>query len=167
MDNSIFGCLNSVEKCLIWVWFGEWQLPLTRPKSPKLSRRRSFGDPVNSSPEACSRARHSTGGGHIKSGSNAPFPHKNNIRRNSNSNNNGICKPKERSKVDKETKTAPPNITDCANPDISVQSWLLRPNKASFCFHPDWLLWLAVYMFCNLYCYTLLCLPIYWWELLM
>ncbi|BAT94958.1 Protein WVD2-like 3 [Vigna angularis] len=99
------------------------KLPLTRPKSPKLSRRRSFGDTVNSSPEACSRARHSTGGGgHIKSGSNAPFPHKNNIRRNSNSNNSGVCKPKERSKMDKETKTAPPNITDRANADISVQS---------------------------------------------
>ncbi|XP_014514696.1 protein WVD2-like 1 isoform X1 [Vigna radiata var. radiata] len=100
------------------------KLPLTRPKSPKLSRRRSFGDTVNSSPEACSRARHSTGGGgHIKSGSNAPFPHKNNIRRNSNGNNiNGVCKPKERSKMDKETKTAPPNITDRANADISVQS---------------------------------------------
>ncbi|RDX87022.1 Protein WVD2-like 2 [Mucuna pruriens] len=95
------------------------KLPLTRPKSPKLSRRRSFGDAVNksSSPEACSRARHSTGG-HIKGGSNAPFPQKNNIRRNT----NGACKPKERSKVDKETKTAPPKITDHTNADISVQS---------------------------------------------
>ncbi|KAG4908528.1 hypothetical protein AAZX31_20G212200 [Glycine max] len=95
------------------------KLPLTRPKSPKLSRRRSFGDTVNSSPEACSRARHSTGGvGHVKGGSNAPFPHKNNIRRNS----NGVCKPKERTKADKETKTAPPKITNHANADISVQS---------------------------------------------
>ncbi|TKY52115.1 WVD2 1 [Spatholobus suberectus] len=94
------------------------KLPLTRPKSPKLSRRRSFGDAVNSSPEVCSRARHSTGG-QIKGGSNAPFPHKNNIRRN---NSNGACKPKERTKVDKETKSAPPKITDHANADISVQS---------------------------------------------
>ncbi|CAJ1976246.1 unnamed protein product [Sphenostylis stenocarpa] len=103
------------------------KLPLTRPKSPKLSRRRSFGDAVNSSPEVCSRARHSTGGGgHIKGGSNAPFPHKNNIRRNSNGNGNGngngVCKHKERSKLEKETKTAPPKITGHANADISVQS---------------------------------------------
>ncbi|KHN14839.1 protein WVD2-like 1 isoform X2 [Glycine soja] len=100
------------------------KLPLTRPKSPKLSRRRSLGDALNPSPEVCSRGRHSTGAvGHTKGGSNASFPHKNNIRRNS----NGVCKPKERTKEDKETKTAPPKITDHANADIPVQSCPLRP----------------------------------------
>ncbi|XP_027365328.1 protein WVD2-like 2 [Abrus precatorius] len=97
------------------------KLPLTRPKSPKLSRRRSLGDAMNSSPDVCSRARHSIGGPHIKGGSNGPFTQKNReqiIRRNS----NGACKPKERSKVDKETKTAPPKITEHTNADISVQS---------------------------------------------
>ncbi|XP_061367611.1 protein WVD2-like 1 [Gastrolobium bilobum] len=100
------------------------KLPLTRPKSPKLNlnRRRSFGDALNSSPEVCGRARHSVGS-HIKGGSNSSFIQKNKdqdqfIRRNS----NGACKTKERSKVDKETKTAPPKITEQANADISVQS---------------------------------------------
>ncbi|KAK7344167.1 hypothetical protein VNO77_13496 [Canavalia gladiata] len=96
------------------------KLPLTRPKSPKLSRRRSLGDAMNSSPDVCSRSRHSTGS-HVKNGCNSPFMQKNKeqiIRRNS----NGACKPKERSKVDKETKTAPPKMTEHANADISVQS---------------------------------------------
>ncbi|KAL2325375.1 hypothetical protein Fmac_024433 [Flemingia macrophylla] len=105
------------------------KLPLTRPKSPKLSRRRSLGDAMNASPEVCSRARHSTGS-HIKGNANAnanaplPFPQKNNIRRNNNANANvnGACKPKERTKVDKEPKSAPPKINDHANADISVQS---------------------------------------------
>ncbi|KAK7269180.1 hypothetical protein RIF29_21897 [Crotalaria pallida] len=96
------------------------KLPLTRPKSPKLNRRRSFGDALNSSPEICNRARHSIGS-HIKGGSNSPLTPKTKdqvIRRRS----NGTCKTKERPKAEKEIKTAPPKITEQANADISVQS---------------------------------------------
>ncbi|KAI5398318.1 protein WVD2-like 1 [Lathyrus oleraceus] len=101
------------------------KLPLTRPKSPKLNmnRRRTFGDAVNSQPpEVCSRARHSTGSHHIKSGYNTnPLTEKTKdqaTRRHS----NGAYKTKERPKVDTETKTAPPNIIQHPNADISVQS---------------------------------------------
>ncbi|RYR38825.1 hypothetical protein Ahy_A09g044054 isoform D [Arachis hypogaea] len=115
------------------------KLPLTRPKSPKLNRRRSFGDAVNSSPEVCSRgARHSTGS-HMKAGTNSPLTPKTkdqHIRHNS----FGPSKAKERSKVVKEkatpaAATAPPKVTpepavtappkiisEQANADISVQS---------------------------------------------
>ncbi|KAL1294375.1 hypothetical protein AAHE18_19G137500 [Arachis hypogaea] len=115
------------------------KLPLTRPKSPKLNRRRSFGDAVNSSPEVCSRgARHSTGS-HMKAGTNSPLTPKTkdqHIRHNS----FGASKAKERSKVVKEkatpaAATAPPKVTpepavtappkiisEQANADISVQS---------------------------------------------
>ncbi|RYQ91221.1 hypothetical protein Ahy_B09g097101 isoform B [Arachis hypogaea] len=98
------------------------KLPLTRPKSPKLNRRRSFGDAVNSSPEVCSRgARHSTGS-HMKAGTNSPLTPKTkdqHIRHNS----FGASKAKERSKVVKPAVTAPPKIiSEQANADISVQS---------------------------------------------
>ncbi|KAL5068609.1 hypothetical protein RYX36_019496 [Vicia faba] len=101
------------------------KLPLTRPKSPKLNlnRRRTFGDAVNSQPrEVCSRARHSTGSHDVKSGYNTnPLTEKTKdqvTRRHS----NGAYKTKERPKVDTETKTAPPNIIQHPNADISVQS---------------------------------------------
>ncbi|TKY61378.1 WVD2 1 [Spatholobus suberectus] len=94
------------------------KLPLTRPKSPKLSRRRSCGDAVHISPEICARGRQSVGS-NPKHGS--PVTHKNKdlvTGRNS----NGTCKIKERPKLDKETKTTPPKITEQTNADISVQS---------------------------------------------
>ncbi|KAI4350090.1 hypothetical protein L6164_010611 [Bauhinia variegata] len=91
------------------------KLPLTRPKSPKLSRRKSCGDAGTLSPEVCTRAhRHSMG-------CHNPITPKNKeqvIRRNI----NGTCKTKERSKLDKDTKTAPPKLTEQTNADISVQS---------------------------------------------
>lgn len=104
------------------------KLPLTRPKSPKLNRRKSYGDAVNSSArEVCNRARHSTGSHMIKgvgSNANTPLPlrqkNKDQVIRLS---NNGACKTKELSKVDMETKRVPPNITQQhSNADISVQS---------------------------------------------
>ncbi|XP_061340473.1 protein WVD2-like 2 isoform X2 [Gastrolobium bilobum] len=96
------------------------KLPLTRPKSPKLSRRRSCGDAVNSSPEVCARARLSVGTS-LKNGTGSPVTQKNKdvvTGRNS----NGTCKTKERPKLDKETKTASPQITEQTNADVSVQS---------------------------------------------
>ncbi|MED6151676.1 hypothetical protein PIB30_084688 [Stylosanthes scabra] len=110
------------------------KLPLTRPKSPKLNRRRSFGDAVNSSPEVCSRGtRHSTGS-HMKPGTNSPLTPKTKDPHTRHS--TGACKPKERSKVVKEkAATASPKVTvepavtalpkiisEQANADISVQS---------------------------------------------
>ncbi|XP_058738661.1 protein WVD2-like 1 isoform X2 [Vicia villosa] len=98
--------------------------PLTRPKSPKLSRpkslsrRKSCGD-VNSSREVSSRVHHSTCNT-PKSGSGTPVTHKNKdlvTGRHS----HGGCKTKERTKPDKETQTAPPNIMEQTNVDISVQ----------------------------------------------
>lgn len=94
------------------------KLPLTRPKSPKLSRRRSCGDAaVNSSLEVCTRGRHSISSS-LKCGSPVPPKSKELTGRNS----NGTCKTKERSKLNKETETSPPKITEQANADISVQS---------------------------------------------
>ncbi|XP_019428584.1 PREDICTED: protein WVD2-like 1 [Lupinus angustifolius] len=95
------------------------KLPLTRPKSPKLNRGRSFGDAVNSSPEVCNRTRHSFGS-HIRGGSNSHLTPKTKdqaIRRSS----TGTYKIKERPKVGKEIKIDLPKIVEQVNADISVQ----------------------------------------------
>ncbi|XP_054775909.1 protein WVD2-like 1 isoform X1 [Prosopis cineraria] len=97
------------------------KLPLTRPISPKLSRRKSCGDAVTLSPEVCSRAqRHSIGS--FKQGCNSTPVTKKSKEQVIGRNSNGSCKTKERPKLDKETKAAPPNMSDLANADISVQS---------------------------------------------
>ncbi|XP_057439519.1 protein WAVE-DAMPENED 2 isoform X2 [Lotus japonicus] len=97
------------------------KLPLTRPKSPKLSRRKSCGDAsVLSSPDSSTRARNSVGT-NVNSGSGSPVPLKNKDRT-TGRNSNGTCKTKERPKLDKETRTAPPKITEQTNADISVES---------------------------------------------
>ncbi|XP_054775931.1 protein WVD2-like 1 isoform X2 [Prosopis cineraria] len=97
------------------------RLPLTRPISPKLSRRKSCGDAVTLSPEVCSRAqRHSIGS--FKQGCNSTPVTKKSKEQVIGRNSNGSCKTKERPKLDKETKAAPPNMSDLANADISVQS---------------------------------------------
>ncbi|XP_028770710.1 protein WVD2-like 2 [Neltuma alba] len=91
------------------------KLPLTRPKSPKLTRRKSSGDAISSSSEVCSRQqRHSLGS--RKEASNSPVTPKTKehvLGRKS----NGSC---EKSKVGKETKSAPPKIAQQTNADISV-----------------------------------------------
>ncbi|KAG4916960.1 hypothetical protein AAZX31_19G231600 [Glycine max] len=94
------------------------KLPLTRPKSPKLSRRRSCGDAAGISPEISTRGRHSVGN-NPKHGSLVPPKNKDLV---TGRNSNGSSKTKERPKLDKETKTAPPKITEQTNADISVQS---------------------------------------------
>ncbi|KAJ7973503.1 protein WVD2-like 1 [Quillaja saponaria] len=100
------------------------KLPLTRPKSPKLSRRKSCSDAVNSSQEEkgslCTRARQSLG--ILKEGSATPITPKNKDQTGG-SNSNGTFKIKDRSKLDKETtKRGLPKITDQTNADIAVQS---------------------------------------------
>ncbi|KAF7817819.1 protein WVD2-like 2 [Senna tora] len=96
------------------------QLPLTRPKSPKLSRRKSCGDAIYPSPEVCTRAqRHSPAS--FKGRSNSPPVRTRSKERVSGRNSNGSCKTKERPKLDKETESTP-KITEQTNADISVQS---------------------------------------------
>ncbi|KAI4301940.1 hypothetical protein L6164_035171 [Bauhinia variegata] len=93
------------------------KLPLTRPKSPKLSRRKSCGDVGTVSAEVCARAQRHSVGNH-KVGCHSPTSPKNKEQvfgRNS----NGTFKTKERPKLVKETK---PKLTEQTNADISVQS---------------------------------------------
>ncbi|CAI8615579.1 unnamed protein product [Vicia faba] len=85
---------------------------LSRPKSPRLSRRKSCGD-VNT------RVHHSTCST-SKSGSGTPVTPKNKDLVTGHL-SHGACKTKERTKPDKETQTAPPNIMEQTNVDISVQ----------------------------------------------
>ncbi|XP_057961149.1 protein WVD2-like 2 [Malania oleifera] len=101
------------------------KLPLTRAVSPKLGRRKSCSDAVNSSQEekgkVCTRAnRHSFGS--YKEGS-ATTPTAKNKNQSSGRSSNGIYKVKDRSKQAKEaTKAAPHTMTEQVNADITVQS---------------------------------------------
>lgn len=89
--------------------------------SPKLSRRKSCGDSVTSSPEACSRAqRHSIGS--FKQGLNKTPATKKSKEQGNGRNSIGSCKTKERPKLDRERKAAPPKISDQTNEDICVHS---------------------------------------------
>ncbi|KAF5454716.1 hypothetical protein F2P56_024363 [Juglans regia] len=119
------------------------KLPLTRPKSPKLTRRRSYGDATNSTDEKggiCSRAhRHSLGsqneqpatqstpkgksrhslGGHEELATLNTSLSDGQIN---GTNTNGIsCKAKHRPGQEKETtKTVLPKIKEQTNADIAV-----------------------------------------------
>ncbi|XP_074329238.1 protein WVD2-like 3 [Apium graveolens] len=99
------------------------KLPVTRPKSPNLTRRKSCGDAVKSSVEkgSCPRGiRHSLGT--IREGNNTA----NNIRNKNQINGrigNGNCKPKDRVKQETEKqKASPRKITAERTSDISVES---------------------------------------------
>ncbi|KAE9598012.1 hypothetical protein Lalb_Chr15g0076031 [Lupinus albus] len=89
------------------------KLPLTRPKSPKLSQRMSCGDAVavSSPDEICTRARKSVGS-NLKHESVSP------MKKTSGRNSNSACKTKERPKLDKEPKTAPSKIREQTSADI-------------------------------------------------
>ncbi|KAK7397321.1 hypothetical protein VNO78_18489 [Psophocarpus tetragonolobus] len=93
------------------------KLPLTRPKSPKLSRRKSCGDAATIPPEICTRGRYSIGS-NPKHVSHVNHKNKDLV---TGRNSNGSRKTKERPKMDAETKTSP-KITEQTNADISVQS---------------------------------------------
>ncbi|XP_059652813.1 protein WVD2-like 1 [Cornus florida] len=93
------------------------KLPLTRPKSPKLSRRKSSGD-VACSPSGekgiCARAiRHSLGNS----------PTAKNKEQTIRWNGNGACKVKDSPKRAKErAKTTPHEVTEERSADITVSS---------------------------------------------
>ncbi|KAK1423690.1 hypothetical protein QVD17_18998 [Tagetes erecta] len=98
------------------------KLPLTRAKSPKLSRRKSCGDATHSTVDEkalCSRVRHSLGT--YKPGSATSSP----IKQTQGRNINGISKPKDRTaKQGIETPKGSPlkKLSKETSPDITVQS---------------------------------------------
>lgn len=94
------------------------KLPLTRAKSPKLSRRKSCGDTTHSSVDEkalCSRVRHSIGT--YKPGSAASSPIKQTQARNI----NGINKAKDRTTNETTPKASPHKLVK-ETKDIRVQS---------------------------------------------
>ncbi|KAK8564917.1 hypothetical protein V6N12_058496 [Hibiscus sabdariffa] len=107
------------------------KLPLTRPKSPNLTRRKSCGDVVHSNQDekakTCCRAhRHSFGTCMERCTSTNEVKSKSQVsgqNSNSNSNSNGTRKVKDRVKQVKEmTKAAPTKIDEQSNTNIAVQS---------------------------------------------
>jgi len=99
------------------------QLPLTRPQSPKLNRRKSCSDAVQTSQEEvgkhCARHRHSIGN-HKDSTATSTAKAKVQI---SSQTANGIRKVTGRSKQERVTAEAVPEKTaEPTNADISVQS---------------------------------------------
>ena len=99
------------------------QLPVTRAKSPKLTRRKSCGDAVNSSPVekgVCARAtRHSIGIYKEGSSTTSTPKYKGQF---SGRNVNGTSKVKDSPKQAKESsKTTPRKVTE-QSADIEVQS---------------------------------------------
>ncbi|XVF42217.1 hypothetical protein PTKIN_Ptkin01aG0342800 [Pterospermum kingtungense] len=102
------------------------KLPLTRPKSPNLSRRKSCGDAVLLSQDekaktCCRTHRHSFGNHQEKfTTANEVKNTKGQVRGQS---SNGAGKVKDRAKQVKEaTKAAPTKITEQSNANIAVQS---------------------------------------------
>ncbi|XVF06347.1 hypothetical protein REPUB_Repub06bG0040200 [Reevesia pubescens] len=102
------------------------KLPLTRPKSPNLTRRKSCGDAVHSSLDekaktCCRTHRHSLGNPRERSTTANEVKSKGQV---SGWSSNGAGKViKERAKQVKEaTKSAPTKITEQSNANITVQS---------------------------------------------
>ncbi|KDP23683.1 hypothetical protein JCGZ_23516 [Jatropha curcas] len=96
------------------------KLPLTRPVSPKLNRRKSCGDAIQSSKDEvgkhCARHRHSIG--NHKEDTTSPIMAKTKVKT-----TNGTRKTKDRSKQEHiATKAVPGKITEQMNADISVES---------------------------------------------
>ncbi|KAJ9185823.1 hypothetical protein P3X46_005411 [Hevea brasiliensis] len=100
------------------------KLPLTRPVSPKLNRRKSCSDAIQSSKDEvgkhCARHRHSLG--YHKEDLNIAVIAKTKVQ-NGKQNTNGIHKSKDRSKQEHVTARAVPDmIIEETNEDISVES---------------------------------------------
>lgn len=124
----VYLCNDYLTSCsLLWdekfsIW---WQLPLTRPKSPKLnslSRRKSFGDALNTSHDekgrVCPRSqRHSIGCQKectvtTTSKNKAQFSKRNSLGNSS--------KVKDQSKQEEEKTETAPKFTQKRNVDISL-----------------------------------------------
>ncbi|MBA0874610.1 hypothetical protein Goshw_019210 [Gossypium schwendimanii] len=101
------------------------KLPLTRPKSPNFTRRKSYGDAVRSSQDekakACCQTHRRSLGNHTERSTTAnEFKSKGRV---SGQTSNGAGKAKERAKQVKEaTKAAPTKIIEPSNANITVQS---------------------------------------------
>ncbi|KAK8650117.1 hypothetical protein V6N13_139766 [Hibiscus sabdariffa] len=101
------------------------KLPLTRPKSPNFTRRKSCGDAVRSSQDekakACIRThRHSLGNHTERSPTANEFKSNGRV---GGQNGNVAGKAKDRAKLVKEaTKAVPTKITEASNANIAVQS---------------------------------------------
>ncbi|XP_039040751.1 protein WVD2-like 1 [Hibiscus syriacus] len=99
------------------------KLPLTRPKSPNLTRRKSCGDAVNSTQDekakTCCQAHRHSFGNHMERCTTT-----NEVKSSGqNSNSNGTRKVKDRVKQVKEMKKdAPTKIAEQSNTNIVVQS---------------------------------------------
>ena len=111
---------------LSFLFLFHFQLPLTRPKSPNLTRRKSCGDVHSTQDErakTCCRAhRHSLGSHREQSATANEIKSKSQV---SGQNSNGAAgKLKDRAKQVRETKmnAAPPKMTEPSSANITVQS---------------------------------------------
>ncbi|GMI84481.1 hypothetical protein like AT1G54460 [Hibiscus trionum] len=101
------------------------KLPLTRPKSPNFTRRKSCGDAVRPSQDekakaSCRTHRHSLGNHTERSPTANEFKSNGRV---GGQNGNVAGKAKDRAKQVKEaTKSAPTKITEASNANITVQS---------------------------------------------
>ena len=105
--------------------FISFQLPLTRPKSPNLTRRKSCGDAVRlyqneKAKTCCQTHRHSIGTHRERSTTATEVKSKGQVGGQS---SNGAGKVKDRAKQVKDAaKAAPTKITEQSNANITVQS---------------------------------------------
>ena len=123
--------LNKSFICFMQLWsvmkhfilaFISFQLPLTRPKSPNLTRRKSSGDAVRLSRDekaktCCQTHRHSLGIHRERSTTANEVKSKGQVGGQS---SNGAGKVKDRAK--QATKAAPSKITEQSNANITVES---------------------------------------------
>lgn len=126
IQNALFSVLHLhhlLQKHIFTAFFVGCQLPVTRAKSPNLTRRKSCGDATHSSLEkgACTRRNRHSLDIYKEGNSNVS-----NIRNKNQINGwhgNGSCKVKDRSKLENEKpKTLSQIITEQRTADISAES---------------------------------------------